>query len=177
MIPCHTESKSGYFDTVEVRNVIEFLKVIDNPMQDIPLFGVMTSIFGGFSDEEMAVIKAFGNENGITEQLYDVVKLYSLQKDDEIAKKAAVFLEMLNGYRRKARFMPIRELLQQLFIQFNYVAVVSAMHGGEQRRANVELLLQKASAYAWRTELFGCFLLLFRLLFPYEVRLIGQGCH
>ena len=156
MIPCHTESKSGYFDTVEVRNVIEFLKVIDNPMQDIPLFGTMTSVFGGFSDEEMAVIKAFGNENGITEQFYDVVKLYSLQKDDEIAKKAAVFLEMLNGYRRKARFMPIRELLQQLFIQFNYVAVVSAMHGGEQRRANVELLLQKASAYE-NTSYFGAF--------------------
>ena len=156
MIPCYTESKSGYFDTVEVRNVIEFLKVIDNPMQDIPLFGIMTSIFGGFSDEEMAEIKAFGNENGVTEQLYDVVKLYSLQKDDEIGKKARVFLEMLNGYRRKARFMPIRELLQQLFIQFNYVAVVSAMHGGEQRRANVELLLQKAAAYE-KTSYFGAF--------------------
>ena len=156
MIPCHTESKSGYFDTVEVRNVIEFLKVIDNPMQDIPLFGIMTSIFGGFSDEEMAVIKAFGNESGVTEQLYDVVKLYSLQKEDEIAKKAGSFLGMLNEYRRKARFMPIRELLQQLFIQFNYVAIVSAMHGGEQRRANVELLLQKAAAYE-KTSYFGAF--------------------
>ena len=156
LIPCHTESKSGYFGTVEIRNVIEFLKVIDNPMQDIPLFGIMTSIFGGFSDEEMAIIKAFGNESKEIEQLYDVVKLYSLEKEDEIAKKAGDFLAMLNEYRRKARFMPIRELLQQLFIQFNYVAVVSAMHGGEQRRANVELLLQKAAAYE-NTSYFGAF--------------------
>lgn len=155
LIPCHTESKSGYFDTMEVRNVIEFLKVIDNPMQDIPLFGVMTSIFGGFSDEEMAVIKSdFSREECIG--LYDIVKHYGEKQDNALAKKVNVFLDMVSEYRMKARFMPIRQLLQQLFTQFNYVAVVSAMRGGEQRRANVELLLQKASAYE-QTSYFGAF--------------------
>lgn len=156
MIPCHTESKSGYFDTVEVRNVIEFLKVIDNPKQDIPLFGVMTSVFGGFSDEEMARIKGVGNQIESTEDLYDTVKWYAMEHTDALAQKAEHFLEMINEYRIKARFMPIRQLLQQLFTQFHYVAVVSAMKGGEQRRANVELLLQKASAYE-KTSYFGAF--------------------
>lgn len=156
LIPCHTESKSGYFDTMEVRNVIEFLKVIDNPMQDIPLFGVMTSIFGGFSDEEMATIKSdCGDEEGC-DGLYDVVKRYGEKREDDLARKVSGFLDMISEYRLKARFMPIRQLLQQLFTQFNYVAVVSAMKGGEQRRANVELLLQKASAYE-QTSYFGAF--------------------
>ena len=156
MIPCHTESKSGYFDTVEVRNVIEFLKVIDNPKQDIPLFGVMTSVFGGFSDEEMAAIKGAGNQMEITEDLYDTVKWYAKEKADALAQKVKDFLEMISEYRMKARYMPIRQLLQQLFTRFHYVAVVSAMKGGEQRRANVELLLQKASAYE-QTSYFGAF--------------------
>ena len=156
MIPCHTESKSGYFDTMEVRNVVEFLKVIDNPMQDIPLFGVMTSVFGGFSDEEMAVIKGNGNQMEYSDSLYDVVKWYVKEKKDVLADKAKCFLDMLDEYRMKARFMPIRQLLQQLFIRFDYVAVVSALKGGEQRRANVELLLQKAAAYE-KTSYFGAF--------------------
>lgn len=155
LIPCHTESKSGYFDTMEVRNVVEFLKVIDNPMQDIPLYGVMTSIFGGFSDEEMAVIKSDCGDEEDCDGLYDVVKRYG-EKKDALAKKVTSFLDMIAEYRMKARFMPIRQLLQQLFTKFHYVAVVSAMKGGEQRRANVELLLQKASAYE-QTSYFGAF--------------------
>ena len=156
MIPCHTESKSGYFDAMEVRNVVEFLKVIDNPVQDIPLFGVMTSVFGGFSDEEMAVIKGAGNQTECAEGLYEVTKWYAKEHTDALADKIKIFLDMIDEYRMKARFMPIRQLLQQLFTRYNYVAVVSAMKGGEQRRANVELLLQKASAYE-KTSYFGAF--------------------
>ena len=155
MIPCYTESKSGYFDAVEVRNVIEFLKVIDNPMQDIPLFGVMTSVFGGFLDEEMAMIKGTAKE-AEGESLYHSIQWYAKEKEDAMAEKLNGFLEMLNEYRMKARYMPIRQLLQQLFTRFHYVAVVSAMKGGEQRRANVELLLQKASMYE-KTSYFGAF--------------------
>ncbi len=152
LIPCYTESKSGYFDTVEVRNVIEFLKIIDNPMQDIPLFGVMTSVFGGFTDEEMAIIKSVGNQ----EKLYACVKYYSENKEDELAEKIKEFVKMLTEYRNKSRYTSIRQLLQQLFIQFDYVAIVSAMKGGQQRKANVELLLQKAADYE-KTSYFGAF--------------------
>ena len=156
LIPCHIESKSGYFDAPEVRSVVEFLKVIDNPMQDIPLFGVMTSVFGGFSDEEMATLRAESKSAEDIENLYEAVKWYAGEKEDELSKKAEAFLEMISEYRMKARFMPIRQLLQQLFIRFDYVALVSSMKGGEQRRANVELLLQKASAYE-QTSYFGAF--------------------
>lgn len=156
MIPCYTESKSGYFDTMEVRSVVEFLKVIDNPMQDIALYGVMTSIFGGFSVEEMAQIKAFTKEMKLTNGLYEAVKVYAIEKEDALSEKCHTFLEMICSYREKARYTSIRQLLQQLFIQFDYVAVVSAMKGGMQRKANVELLLQKASAYE-KTSYMGAF--------------------
>lgn len=156
MIPCYTESKSGYFDTIEIRSVVEFLKVIDNPRQDIPLFGVMTSVFGGFSDEEMARIKGEGNQNEDLDGLYDVVNWYAKEYTDALSEKIKAFLNMINEYRVKAGYMPIRQLLQQVFTRFHYVAVVSAMKGGEQRRANVELLLQKASAYE-KTSYFGAF--------------------
>ena len=48
-IPVYITSKTGYFGALEVQELLQFLRVLDNPRQDIPLFGVMQSIFGGFT--------------------------------------------------------------------------------------------------------------------------------
>ena len=40
-IPCFTGSQKGYFSAVEVRTVLAYLEVLDNPVQDIPLAAVM----------------------------------------------------------------------------------------------------------------------------------------
>ncbi|MCM1188727.1 MAG: UvrD-helicase domain-containing protein [bacterium] len=55
-IPVHITSKTGYFGASEVQELLQLLRVLDNPRQDIPLFGVMKSVFGGFTDEEIALI-------------------------------------------------------------------------------------------------------------------------
>ena len=53
-IPVYITSKTGYFGALEVQELLQFLRVLDNPRQDIPLFGVMQSVFGGFTQEEIA---------------------------------------------------------------------------------------------------------------------------
>ena len=53
-IPAYAESRTGYFNTMEVETVLSFLSVLDNPMQDIPLAAALRSPIGGLSDEELA---------------------------------------------------------------------------------------------------------------------------
>ena len=36
-IPAYSETKTGYFSALEICTVLDMLKVIDNPRQDIPL--------------------------------------------------------------------------------------------------------------------------------------------
>ncbi|MBQ1377147.1 MAG: UvrD-helicase domain-containing protein, partial [Lachnospiraceae bacterium] len=55
-IPVYLESRQGYFETWEVRLVLDFLRVIDNPVQDIPLASLMHSMLFSFTSEEMAEI-------------------------------------------------------------------------------------------------------------------------
>ncbi len=57
-IPLHVAKSTGYFSTTEIRTLLNVLKTLDNPKQDIPLFGTMTSWFGKFTDEEMAWIQS-----------------------------------------------------------------------------------------------------------------------
>ncbi len=61
-IPVYISSKTGYFAATEVQELLQLLRVLDNPTQDIPLFGVMKSVFGGFTEEEIAVLRSESQE-------------------------------------------------------------------------------------------------------------------
>lgn len=57
-IPAYAESRTGYFTAVEVETMLNMLALIDNPMQDIPLAGVLKSPIGGMKDRELAIVVA-----------------------------------------------------------------------------------------------------------------------
>ena len=183
-IPAHVSSKTGYFAAKEIQTLLQLLRILDNPRQDIPLFGVMKSCFGGFSDEEIAKVRAAVKGKTC---LYFALKEYSEKnaegyaeeraekREEEIqgqgsaeklgepdagtqtlAKKASEFLDFVEGYREKTVYMPIHELLQDILAQTDYLPYVAAMPGGAQRKANVQILLEKASAFE-RTSYYGLF--------------------
>ncbi len=57
-IPVHVTSRTGYFAAAEVQELLHFLRVLDNPLQDIPLYGVLHTCLGGFAEEEIALVRA-----------------------------------------------------------------------------------------------------------------------
>ena len=56
-IPVYSASKTGYFSANEVVTVLNYLRVCDNPLQDIPLAGVLRSPMVGCTSEELAVLR------------------------------------------------------------------------------------------------------------------------
>lgn len=152
-IPAYISSKTGYFKTVEIRSVMQYLRILDNPRQEIPLFGAMHSVFGGFTEEEAARIKALTKEQvkrgaAFYERLLCLMEMETTDEDmSSLLQKTEKFLKDLNRYRSMLAYMPIHELLQLIFKEYDYLLYVSALPGGEQRRANVEMLLEKAVAF------------------------------
>ncbi|MDE6686695.1 MAG: helicase-exonuclease AddAB subunit AddA [Lachnospiraceae bacterium] len=147
-IPVYSATKTGYFSTLEVRTIMSVLQVLDNPRQDIPLYGMMTSYIGGFTEEEAAEIKSGRNRKDGDKCLYDDVCSYG---EDTAAKplepKTAALLDMIAKYRRKAKYTGIRELLEELYEKTGYLDYVTALPGGTQRRANLMMLLERASDF------------------------------
>ncbi|MCR5715456.1 MAG: helicase-exonuclease AddAB subunit AddA [Lachnospiraceae bacterium] len=141
-IPCYINASAGYFRTSEIRILMELLRIVDNPQQDLPLFGVLKSVFGKFTDEELAKIRSGAKPR---EKLYESLKSY----DDEIAlqQKCEAFLSWLSDLRAKKSYLPVSEFLSRLMNATHYIEYVSALPGGEQRRANVLMLLQKAAVF------------------------------
>lgn len=159
-IPVHVTSKTGYFAAAEVQELLHFLRVLDNPLQDIPLYGVLHSYFGGFFEEEIAEIKAAFPKK---RYLYDAVLSYGekekeaeLWKTTELQQKVQIFLKKIEYYRELAVYMPVHELLQTIIREYSYLSYVAARPGGSKRRANVEMLLVKASDYE-KTSYYGLY--------------------
>ena len=173
-IPVYITSKTGYFGALEVQELLQFLRVLDNPRQDIPLFGVMQSVFGGFTQEEIAQIRSGGeghSRKGMT--LYEALKEVaqsgrtveegeeisageSAGEEAELSQKADTFLQRIGHYRDLTPFTSIRDLLQRILDDYDYLNYVTALPAGSKRRANVEMLLTKASAFE-KTSYFGLF--------------------
>ena len=147
-IPACVTSKTGYFSAKEVQIVLSFLRTIDNPKQDIPLYGTMKSLLGRFTEEEIVQIKGVGKGS-----LYDNLKAVT---EGELGEKTQSFLETLNRYRDLVYIMPIHKLLRVYLKETGYLHYFAGLTGGQQRLANVKMLLEKAENYE-KTSYFGLF--------------------
>ncbi|MBQ9140426.1 MAG: helicase-exonuclease AddAB subunit AddA [Lachnospiraceae bacterium] len=147
-IPAYITSKTGYFAATEVQELLQFLRVLVNPRQDIPLFGVMKSIFGQFSEEEIALLRSRDRNRSLWENV--------LEMSEEEDTKCTAFVAQIEKYREYTVYMPIRELLQTIVEDFHYLHYVTALPAGSKRRANVEMLFTKAADFE-KTSYFGLF--------------------
>ena len=57
-IPVTVESQTGFFAAREVELALNFLRLIDNPLSDIPLASVLTSYPAELTAEDLAIVKA-----------------------------------------------------------------------------------------------------------------------
>lgn len=142
-IPCFVNAQTGYFQTKEVQVILQLLRVIDNPLQDIPLFGVLRSCFASFTDVEVAKIAAAFPGR---QKLYKKIGQYA-EGTDELAEKCRDFLHWYEGLRRASIWLSVRELLAKVMEESHYLEYVTAMPDGGRRRANAQMLLQKAAAF------------------------------
>jgi ATP-dependent exoDNAse (exonuclease V) beta subunit (contains helicase and exonuclease domains) len=56
-IPVSAEFSYSLYEYFEITQLIDYLKLIDNSMQDIPLLSVLKSCIGRFTDGELAQVR------------------------------------------------------------------------------------------------------------------------
>lgn len=167
-IPVYAGSKEGYFETYEVSVLLNYLQLLENRRQDVPLASVLTSPLVGLDAQQMAQIRMAYPEG----TFFEAVQRYAGQAgaesetqigaesetqsgrqaasdDDEMNTRRILrqFYEKLSHFRRMIPYMPIHELIWRILEETGYSLYVAAMPGGAQRLANVEMLVEKAAAF------------------------------
>lgn len=150
-ILAHAVSSTGYFATVEVQTVLAMLRLLDNPRQDIPMAAVLKSPIGGFNDEELAQMRLYQKEIPFHECVLTLCE-HLMQKEVEdtenaFASRLLQFYQKYQALRHKVPDTPIHELIELVLEETGYGNYLAAMPAGNRRRANIEMLLEKAIAY------------------------------
>ena len=141
-IPASVTTKTGYFSASEVVNVLNYLRILDNPLQDIPFTGVLHNLPGGCSLKELAGIKCLGREAGV-ENIYG-----ALQAAEQAGNEKAIrFLKTYREIRNMVTYASMHELLWKVYEETGIMDAIQAGPAGEQQKANLIMLLDKAKAY------------------------------
>ncbi len=142
-IPVYADVNTGYFETMEIRIFINLLKIIDNKRQDIPLLSVMKSPIGKFTIDELIDIRLDHKEGNF----YQAIDFYIGNNKSPLADKLENFLDKLQEWTRESRLMKIDEFLWKILIETGYFYYVGAMPGGQQKQANLRVLLERARQF------------------------------
>nr|WP_317411895.1 helicase-exonuclease AddAB subunit AddA [uncultured Solibaculum sp.] len=137
-IPAHADISGGFFETKEIAAVLSLLRVVDNPLQDIPLLAALMSPIFGFTPDDLADIR-------LTDQK---TSLYSaLVQRADTDDKCRRFLDTVSYLRALASTLPADQLILRLYEYLSYSALIQAMPGGDIRRLNLNLLLDYARRF------------------------------
>ncbi len=150
-IPVYSETGNSYLGSAEISTVISLLRIIDNPLLDVPLLSVLLSPIFAFTPDEVSVLR-------INERKADRhgTSLYSALLNAEAAgdQKCADFLKKIRLYRRLAVSLPAGELIRKIYEDTLYPDIVAAMPNGKQRTANLHLFKTYADGFD-QTNSFG----------------------
>ncbi len=138
-IPCYAANSEGFFKATEVRTILSVMRVVDNPLQDIPLLSAMISPIFGFSPDELASLRA--------EKPHGAFWLCVKEAAENGKKKCADFIEEIKRLRTLSVTLGSGEFLREIYDSTGYISTVRAMTNGSQRAANLSLLLDYAEKY------------------------------
>ncbi len=137
-IPVHTDSGSGFFDSMEIRDMLSLLRLLDNQQQDVPMAAVLRSPLSGLAqpDDCLARIRlSYPDSDQVP--FHQAVTKYASEQDDELAAQLRAFLQTLSEWRRLAHRRPLAEVLWHIYDSTGYLAFCAGMQDGEQRVANL----------------------------------------
>ena len=142
-MPVFSDSSQEYLDSIEIQTIMSLLKIIDNPMQDIPLVTVLRSNIGKFTDDELVEIRLSDKY----ENYYTCMKKAKLDVNPKLKDKIQRFFESIEEWRKEQEYLSLDELIWKIYIDTGYYNYVGVMPNGALRQANLKMLFQRAKQY------------------------------
>ena len=164
-MPVFSDVSSEYLESMEIQTIMCLLKVIDNPMQDIPLVTVLRSSIGGFTDNELVEIRNKNNNVSFYESLKNKYEELTsrensitdvVQNDEDtnegfnkidLKNKIEIFLNNLKKWQNEEKYMSLDELIWQIYSDTNFYNYVTLLPNGGLRQANLKMLFERAKQY------------------------------
>ena len=125
-MPVFSDSSSEYLESIEIQTIMSLLKIIDNPLQEIPLVAVMRSNIGEFTDNDLVQIRLSDKYDGFYNTLLKAKK----DVNKTLREKIEVFLNKLEMWRKEQEYLSLDELIWKIYNDTGYYDYVGLMTNG-----------------------------------------------
>ena len=142
-MPVFSDSTQEYLDSIEIQTIMSLLRIIDNPIQDIPLVTVLRSNIGGFSDDELVTIRLSDKYDNF----YKCMQKAKVDVNPELSKKIENFISKIDKWRKEQEYLALDELIWKIYLDTGYYNYVGLMPNGNLRQANLKILFERAKKY------------------------------
>lgn len=154
-IPVKTDGEqNNYLQSLEVKVMLDTLRVIHNPLQDYALVALMKSPMFSFDEDELARLSLQKIEDKAQENLYEKLvnaqKLATSQKNliyTALAEKLNQFMDILDSWRLYAKTHSLYDLIWKIYNDRFYYDYVGALPNGPARQANLYALALRADQF------------------------------
>lgn len=158
-------ARGGFYESLEVGDLLSLLKLLDNPLQDYPLLTVLRSPLVGLTVNDLAEIRVaqpkgrfwtalvcWHRENQSKEPTGGASVPASRAEHQNgssggsphqpLFNRVDLFLKRFYAWRALTRHLSVSRCLELVLDETHYADWLLTQDRGEQRRANVERLLQ-----------------------------------
>ena len=142
-IPVYSDVSSEYIDSIEIQTILSLLKIIDNPMQDIPLVMVMRSSIGQFTDNELVEIRLADQYS----DFYTALQKSKLSVSEKLREKIERFLNKIDEWREEQEYLSLDELIWKIYEDTGFLNYMGILPNGYLRQANLKMLFERAKQY------------------------------
>ncbi len=149
-VPAYAPGRSGFYERPEVSDVLSLLRVVDNPLSDIPLAAVLSGPALGLDVNELALLALQPADQpplALWDRLQAFVGTPPEAGGEDLAARLRDFLDRLAGWRSVARSLPLGQLLWQLYNEAGLLAAAASLERGSQRIANLAVLHEMARGF------------------------------
>ncbi|HTI99045.1 MAG TPA: UvrD-helicase domain-containing protein [Dongiaceae bacterium] len=140
--------RAGFLDAQEVTDALNLLRLLDNPLQDLPLLAVLRSPLVGLSADELVRLRLVQPQGLLWLALQACCRLRSSDAAlTALQTKLNWFRERWNAWRELARHSALTHCLETALAETHYESLLLAGERGAERVANLRQLLDLARRF------------------------------
>jgi ATP-dependent helicase/nuclease subunit A len=145
-IDVYAASNAGYFQSMEVRDMLALLTLLDNQRQDIPLAALFRSPLGLAENPETS-LACIRSAYSASIPFHEAASRYRAEKTDDLAKELDAFFARLERWRRAAQLRPLADVIWAIYHETGYLTYVAGLEKGEQRVKNLLDLHERSAEF------------------------------
>ena len=138
-VPLVAEQNNNLFESTEIITIISFLKIINNPLDDISLSSVMLSEIFEFSSDDILILKNYNQPN-----LFQAIK-------EDIKKPNSKYIKLYKYiilYKNFSNFLSLDKLLEKIYIETDFYNIIKINKNKNTRQNNLDLFKNLAKEFS-----------------------------